>query len=137
MEVKSIMYPDIIMKNILILGGCLLIIFYLVHREEAVREKQKLNRELETEKEFRESFHSNSLLTYCANITKERFVKEKSEFILPEVGGYQESMMEKEQLPTLVFWPGEFHGLYSINIHTCAHKLQEKLSLKVIVYFCS
>ena len=94
MEVKIIMYPDIIMKNILILGGCLLIIFYLVHREEAVREKHKLNRELETEKEFRENFHSNSLLTYCANITKDRFVKEKSEFILPEVGGYRESMME-------------------------------------------
>lgn len=94
MEVKIIMYPDIIMKNILILGGCLLIIFYLVHREEAVREKQKLNRELETEKEFRENFHSNSLLTYCANITKDRFVKEKSEFILPEVGGYRESLVE-------------------------------------------
>ena len=24
-----------------------------------------------------------------------------------------EDPLEKERLPTLVFWPGEFHGLYS------------------------
>ena len=72
------MYSDIIMKNILI-------IFYVVRREGAVREKQKLNRELETETEFCKNFHSNSLLIYCVNITKDRVVKEKSEFILPEM----------------------------------------------------
>lgn len=94
LEVKTIMYPDLILKNLLILGGSLLIVVYLVRQEMAVRETLELNEELETEKEFREKFHSNALLSYCANITKDCFVKEKSEFILPDSGGYRESIMD-------------------------------------------
>ncbi|MBR5577390.1 MAG: GGDEF domain-containing protein [Lachnospiraceae bacterium] len=93
-SIKVIMYPDIIMKNCLILGGSLLIIFYLVLREIAHKETQVLNEELETEREFRETFHSDSLLSYCANITKNCFVKEKSEFILPDENGYRESILD-------------------------------------------
>ena len=94
LEVKTIMYPDLILKNLLILGGSLLIVVYLVRQEMAVRETLELNEELETEKEFREKFHSNALLSYCANITKDCFVKEKSEFVIPETVGYRESIMD-------------------------------------------
>lgn len=94
LEVKRIMYPDVIIKNLLILGGCLLIIVYLVLSETINNEKLELNEALATEKEFRTKFHSDSLLSYCANVTKNRFVKEKSEFILPDEMGYSESMMD-------------------------------------------
>ena len=93
-EVKIIMYPDLILKNFLILGGCLLIIVYLVQNEITARENHELNNKLKAEKEFREKFHSNALLSYCANITKDCFVKEKSEFLLPEANGYRESIMD-------------------------------------------
>lgn len=93
-EIKIIMYPDLILKNLLILGGCLLIIVYLIRNEITTRENLELNHKLESEKEFREKSHSNSLFSYCANITKECFVKEKSEFLLPEANGYRESIMD-------------------------------------------
>lgn len=93
-SVKLVMYPDIIMKNFLILGGCLLIIIYLVLSERIQREKLDLDEELKTEKEFREKIYSGSLLSYCANITANCFVKEKSEFVLPDETGYIDSIMD-------------------------------------------
>lgn len=94
LSIKIVMYPDIILKNILILGGSLLIIIYLVQSETNHREKLELDEELKTEKEFREKFHSDSLLSYCANISTNCFIKEKSEFILPDETGYIESIMD-------------------------------------------
>ena len=94
LSVKVVMYPDIIMKNFLILGGSLLIIVYLVLSERIQEEKRELNEELKTEQEFREKFHSNSLLSYCANISSNCFVREKSEFILPDENGYMNSIMD-------------------------------------------
>ena len=39
----------------------------------------------------------------------------------------------RERLPTPVFWPGEFHGLYSCNVHGVAKSCtSEPLSLSVI-----
>ena len=41
-----------------------------------------------------------------------------------------EDTLKKEMLPTLVFWPGEFHGLYS----PCGHKESDtikQLSLSI------
>lgn len=86
------MYTDMLLKNILILGSSFLIVIFQVRQEQIAHRSAKLAQNLQTERSFRANLHSDALLSYCANITRDCFVEGFGNFAFDSEAGYRESL---------------------------------------------
>lgn len=88
------MYQDILLKNALIMGNGFLIVIYQIRQEQSSRQNIILAKDLETERGFRANLYSDALFSYCANVTKDRFVEGFGNFTLNTEGSYREAIIE-------------------------------------------
>ncbi|MBQ9991535.1 MAG: GGDEF domain-containing protein [Lachnospiraceae bacterium] len=91
--VKEALYLDILLKNVLILGGSFLIVFFLIKQEQSNQRSMTLEQNLQTERDFRGNLQSNALFSYCANVTRDRFVEGFGTFTFDPEEGYNNSIM--------------------------------------------
>ena len=56
---------------------------------------------------------------------------------LGSIPGLGRSPGEENRLPTPVFWPGEYHGLYSPWVHKESDMTERHSLLQILLKYCS